>query len=167
MANDYDPQKITEWIEKDVAAKVKSDVNKKAAKAARTVQNDMLAKITAATPVRHYSTHTQVVSEIILHRNVNNPKAVKKVKAAEYQPGYLKSGWKKGTLKTKRAGVEKIYDVYNEHNPTVPHLLNFDHDLYSHGNFVGVVHGTGFMDKISDEAQAQLNAELSTFLERK
>ena len=115
-------------------------------------------------PVRHYSTHTQTVSRIIVHRGPSVPKAVKQVKEEKYQPGYFRQGWAYGNIKLKNG--REIYGVRNRAMPTVTHLLNFNHNLITHGKFRGEVQGTGFVEEAQNWGIRELERRLSEFLER-
>ena len=115
-------------------------------------------------PVRVYSTNTQVVKRIIVHRVPGVTAAVRQVKEAKYQPGYFKQGWAYGNIKLKNG--REIYGVRNRAMPTVTHLLNFNHNLLTHGKFRGVVRGTGFVDEVQDWGARELERRLSEFLER-
>ncbi len=159
---DYVPEEIEKWISDRVVKQTRADVEKKTSKAIRHTQDDMLSRIIAASPVRHYSTHTQVVSHITVHRSRNAARAVHVAAPEKEQPGYFKAGWVRGTLKTKSG---KIYGVRNKNMHTVPHLLNFDRRYFSHRHYIEILEGSGFMDRISEDAQRELDAELEQFLE--
>ncbi|MCC8042419.1 MAG: hypothetical protein LIO69_02710 [Oscillospiraceae bacterium] len=135
-----------------------------AAAAARRIQREMLAEVTAVSPVRKYPTpehDTGVVKEITVHRNPPAvPKAVHTEKAAYYQPGYFKAGWASKTNTYKDSGAKR-YFVYNKNMPTVTHLLNFDHVLVTHGALRGVVHGSRFLDDVQEKAMNEFENELS------
>lgn len=140
------------------------EVVKKSREAAKAVRNQMKPMVENKSPVRHYSTHTQTVSRIIVHRGPGVPKAVKQVKEEKYQPGYFKRGWAYGNIRL-RDGRE-IYGVRNRNMPTVTHLLNFDHALFAHRKLVGKVEGTSLVDDVQDWGARELERRLSEFLER-
>lgn len=165
------------------------EVKENAHRIAKNIRNrDMVQKLTDLSPVRNYSTHTQVVSEIIVHRNkeyrnidgryMNTggdeysalsglkiaKKAIHKEKGEQYQPGYFKKGWVKHDLHS-RDRYKTIYGVRNKNIPTVVHLLNYDHELITHNKHRGVVHGTGFVDNVSDEAMQKFDSEFTAWLE--
>ena len=131
---------------------------------AKTVRNEMKPKLEAVSPIRHYSTNTQVVKRIIVHRSPNVPRAIKQVKEEKYQPGYFKRGWAYGNIRL-RDGRE-IYGVRNRNMPTVTHLLNFDHVLFAHKKLVGKVEGTSLVDDVQNWGARELERRLSEFLER-
>lgn len=137
----------------------------RAREAAKDVRKEMKPRLEAVSPVRHYSTNTQVVSRIIVHRSNSVPRAVKQVKEARYQPGYFKTGWAYGNIRL-RDGRE-IYGVRNKNMPTVTHFLNFDHSLFTHGRAAGTVKGTGFVDDVQNWGISELDRRLSEFLERR
>ncbi len=154
---------LGDQIYKDILAYT-NDVVRKADKAAKEIQRQMVPMATNASPVRQYSTHTQEVSNITVHRS---PPAVRRAvhrKAPEkFQPGYFRSGWTVGTIAIANG---KLYGVRNKHMPTVTHLINFDHDLVVHGIRNGVVHGSGFVDAVQEWAERELDKRLSEFLEK-
>lgn len=140
------------------------DVLQKADRAAKDIQRQMLPMAESASPVRRYSTHTQVVSNITVHRKPPTVlRAVHQKAADKYQPGYFKSGWAKGTIKIDGG---RLYGVRNKHMPTVTHLLNFDHDLVVHGVRSGSVNGTGFVDAVQEWAEQEFDSRLSEFLDK-
>lgn len=136
----------------------------KAQTAAKEVRSLMKPKLEAVSPVRKYSTNTQVVKKIIVHRSPSVPKAVKEVKADKYQPGYFKQGWAYGLIRTKDG--REIYGVRNKNMPTVVHLLNFGHDLFTHGRLRGKVSGSELVDDVQSWGEQELERRLSEFLER-
>ncbi|MGN0508566.1 MAG: hypothetical protein ACI4GX_04980 [Ruminococcus sp.] len=138
-----------------------NDVKKKAHSAALDIEKQMVKMAEADSPVREYP---KVVKRITVHRSPNCPKAVRVVKPANFQPGYFKKGWTTGTIKTKSG---RLYGARNRNMPTVTHLLNFDHNIITHGAYRGVVHGTHFVDKIEEWGEQELDRRLSEFLERK
>lgn len=140
------------------------EVVKKSREAAKAVRNQMKPMVENKSPVRRYSTHTQTVSRIIVHRSPGVPKAVKQVKEEKYQPGYFKQGWAYGNIKLKNG--REIYGVRNRAMPTVTHLLNFNHNLITHGKFRGEVPGTGFVEEAQNWGIRELERRLSEFLER-
>lgn len=154
---------LGEQIFRDIVSYT-NEVKNKSHKTAAEIQKAMIPRITAASPIRHYSTHTQEVKRIVVHRHPPTiPKATKQVKEDKYQPGYFKKGWVKGNIKTKTG---KLYGVRNENMPTVVHLVNFGHDLISHGVGVGIVQGSFIVDKVEAWAEKELDAKLSEFLEK-
>lgn len=78
--------------------------------------------------------------------------------------GKMKSGWAKATV---YLGGKKVYAVRNKARPTVVHLLNFDRRHYSHGkpSRAGTLQGSGFVDKVQEEANAKLNSEIKKIFE--
>ncbi len=140
------------------------DVVKKSEKAAKAVRNQMKPMVEEKSPVRAYSTHTQVVKRIIVHRVPGVTSAVKQVKEDKYQPGYFKQGWDYGKIKLKNG--REIYGVRNKNMPTVTHLLNFDRNLITHGQFRRIVKGTGFVDEVQDWGTRELERRLSEFLNK-
>lgn len=140
------------------------DVVKKSEKAAKAVRNQMKPMVEEKSPVRAYSTHTQVVKRIIVHRVPGVTSAVKQVKEDKYQPGYFKQGWDYGKIKLKNG--REIYGVRNKNMPTVTHLLNFDRNLITHGQFRRIVKGTGFVDEVQDWGTRELEKRLSEFLNK-
>lgn len=141
-----------------------SDVVEKAEDAAKKISKDMAAMAEEASPVRHYSTHTQTVKRIVVHRAPPTvPKAIREVKDDKYQPGYFKKGWTTGQIKLKNG---KIFGARNRNMPTVTHLLNFDRNLITHGQFRRIVKGTGFVDEVQDWGTRELERRLSEFLNK-
>lgn len=140
------------------------EVVKKSKDAALAVRNQMKPMVEERSPVRVYSTNTQVVKRIIVHRVPGVTAAVRQVKESKYQPGYFKQGWAYGNIKLKNG--REIYGVRNKAMPTVTHLLNFDHNLLTHGKYRGVVEGTSFVDEVQNWGVRELERRLSEFLER-
>lgn len=120
---------------------------------ANDIQEQMLTKIKQVTPVRKYSTNTQVVKRIIVHRSPPAvPKAIRQEKAAKYQPGMTRKSWKRltthnlegmysfgggthsilqstiGTNIRSAQTPRTIYAVRNTARWSIIHLLNFGHD---------------------------------------
>lgn len=110
------------------------EVVKKSKEAAKAVRNQMKPMLEERSPIRKYSTNTQVIKRIIVHRGENVPKAVHQIKEEKYQPGYFKKGWAYGNIRL-RDGRE-IYGVRNRNMPTVTHLLNFGHALFAHTKLI-------------------------------
>lgn len=131
------------------------------------VRNAMKPMLEAASPIRHYSTNTQTVRRIVVHRNPPSvPKAVKEIKAAKYQPGYFKVGWNYGNIKAGRN--REIYGVKNKNMPTVVHLVNFTHDIVAHGmRYINAAHGSNLVDNVQNWGARELERRLSEFLERR
>ena len=132
--------------------------------AARKIRNQMKAKLDETTPVQDYPYNNGVVMRIVVHRRKNIP-AVKEVASADRQPGAMKSGWANATL--KNAEGRYVIGVRNKTLPTVVHLVNFDHDVFSHKRFTGTVyHGSGFVDKVQDWGQEELDKEIKKILDK-
>ena len=144
------------------------EVRAKAEQAAKEIQKEMKAKLLngETTPKRAYPTKahdTGVVMEITRNRIGNTP-AVHTKKKDSCQPGMMRKGWVVKDLKIKDNSI--IYGVRNKNMPTVVHLVNFDHELITHGAVRGTVHGTGFVDEVSEWGRNELDRELDEFLER-
>ncbi len=164
-------------------------LSKEAHQAAKDVQKQMLAMVESKTPIRQYSTHTQNVQRITVHRSKNVPKAVHCPKAAKYQPGVTKASWKYLTSSTlfrsssdpqallwSRVGstlpTDKepriVYAVRNTTRWSIIHLINFDHDTVAHDNrYLNSSKGSGFVTSVQDWGIEELDKKLSKFLERK
>lgn len=132
--------------------------------AAKNIRNQMRRKLEDTTPVQDYPHNNGVVKRIVVHRRGRIP-AVKENAPAHRQPGAMKAGWVNATLKNKQGRY--IIGVRNEALPTVVHLVNFDHDVYSHRKFTGkVFKGTEFVDKVQEWGQEQLDREIQNILNR-
>lgn len=132
--------------------------------AAKNIRNQMRRKLEDITPVQDYPHNNGVVKRIVVRRRGKIP-AIKENASADRQPGAMKGGWVNATLKNKQGRY--IIGVRNVALPTVVHLVNFDHDVYSHKKFTGVVyHGTGFVDKVSEWGQEQLDREIQNILNK-
>lgn len=130
-------------------------------KAAKKIQQEMKRQIEAATPVRDYPYNNGTVMRIIVHRGGNVKRAV--WQQAEHQPGAMKKGWTTVTL--NKNYWKKIYGVRNKAYPSLIHLVNFDHDVVSHGEKTWrVVHGTEFVTKVQKNGQDKLDAEIKKIL---
>ena len=135
-------------------------VKKSAEFIAEDIQKQMVKKAEEASPTRQYPA---VVRKITVHRSKAAPKAIKEIRPDRFQPGYFKQGWTTGTIKTKSG---RLYGVFNKNMPTVTHLLNFNHNLITHGKFRGEVQGTGFVEEAQNWGIRELERRLSEFLER-
>ena len=163
MAEYVSVDELAERVIRDMS-QYSNEVVERSRAVARAVRNEMKPKLEAVSPIRHYSTNTQVVKRIIVHRSPNVPRAIKQVKEEKYQPGYFKKGWAYGNIRL-RDGRE-IYGVRNRNMPTVTHLLNFDHALFAHKKLVGKVEGTSLVDDVQNWGARELERRLSEFLER-
>ena len=163
MAEYVSVDELAERVIRDMS-QYSNEVVERSRAVAKTVRNEMKPKLEAVSPTRHYSTNTQVVKRIIVHRSPNVPRAIKQVKEEKYQPGYFKQGWAYGNIRL-RDGRE-IYGVRNRNMPTVTHLLNFDHALCSHKKLVGKVEGTSLVDDVQNWGARERERRLSEFLER-
>ena len=163
MAEYVSVDELAERVIRDMS-QYSNEVVERSRAVAKAVRNEMKPKLEAVSPVRHYSTNTQVVKRIIVHRSANVPRAIKQVKEEKYQPGYFKQGWAYGNIKLKNG--REIYGVRNRAMPTVTHLLNFNHNLITHGKFRGEVQGTGFVEEAQNWGIRELERRLSEFLER-
>lgn len=156
--------------------------------AAKEIQAEMKERIEIATPIRNYSTHTQVVSKIVAHRNPPTVlRAVKQVKNDKYQPGTTKKSWKYLTtnnlfggtsraLRQSRIGAtlstdtspRTIYAIRNTTRWSIIHLLNATHDTVSHKvRYIESSKGSGFVTKVQEWGQAELDKRLSKIIEKK
>ena len=132
--------------------------------AARKIRNQMKSKLEETTPVQDYPYNNGVVMQITVHRHGDTP-AVKEPAPAYRQPGAMAKGWTNATLKNKSGRF--VIGVRNKNLPTVVHLVNFDHDVFSHKRFTGTVyHGTGFVDKVQDWGQEELDKEIKQILDK-
>lgn len=125
-----------------------SDCNKEIRKAMNKIQNEMLTDIQNTTPVRKYEWNDGVVR---IHTGAG-------LVNSSHQPGMLKAGWVKETV--KNFGDEYVLAVRNKALPTVVHLVNFDHDHYSWGARKGVIKGTEFVDNAQEEAQEKVDKKV-------
>lgn len=163
MAEYVSVEEVSERVIRDMS-QYSREVVEKAQQTAKAVRNEMKPKLEETSPVRHYSTNTQVVKRIIVHRSPSVPKAVKQVKEPKYQPGYFKQGWAYGNIRLRNG--REIYGVRNRNMPTVTHLINFDHALFVHRQLAGKVEGSGFVDEVQNWGVRELERRLSEFLER-
>ena len=136
-------------------------VKKNSESIVKDIQKQMVKKAEEASPTRQYPA---VVRKITVHRSKAAPKAIKEIRPDRFQPGYFKQGWTTGTIKTKSG---RLYGACNKNMPTVTHLLNFDHNLITHGQHWGVVHGSHFVDKVEEWGEKELDGRLSEFLEKR
>ena len=133
--------------------------------AARRIRNEMRPELETVTPVRNYPHNNGVVMRITVHRIGSGKKARRAKREAlpdEFQPGAMRSGWINATLKSKQGRY--VVGVRNKTVPSLIHLVNFDHDLVSHGHRVGVVHGTSFVDKVQEKGQQKFSEEAERIL---
>ena len=141
-----------------------SDVVEKAEDAAKKISKDMAAMAEVASPVRHYSTHTQTVKRIVVHRAPPTvPKAIREVKDDKYQPGYFKKGWTTGQIKLKNG---KIFGARNRNMPTVVHLVHFGHNLITHGKGGGIVQGSYLLDHVQEWGEREFERQIDEFLDK-
>ena len=141
------------------------EVVKKSKEAAKAVRNQMKPMLEERSPIRKYSTNTQVIKRIIVHRGENVPKAVHQIKEEKYQPGYFKRGWTHGIVKVN--SHRELYGVYNKNIPTIPHLLNTTHDIVAHGiKYFNAATGTRIITDVQNWGERELERRLSEFLER-
>lgn len=124
----------------------------------KEIQNKMYHELQNVTPVRR-----NVAEVWHITANRYNGHAAVRVKAPEKeQPGRTKAGWIKSTVKLNGTTV---YAVRNKNRPSVIHLLNFDHDHFSHGKCTGEVKGTGFVDKVQNEGANELHRAIREIFE--
>lgn len=164
MADNVSVDELAERVIRDMT-QYSEEVKKKSREAAKAVRDQMKPMVESKSPIRKYSTHTQTVKKIMVYRSPPEvPRAIKRVKENKYQPGYFKQGWTYGTITMKKG--REIYGVRNKNMPTVTHLLNFNHNLLTHGKFRGEVQGTGFVDEVQNWGARELERRLSEFLDR-
>lgn len=134
--------------------------------AARKIRNEMRTELETVTPVRNYPHNNGVVMRITVHRIGSGKKAQRAEREAAseaYQPGAMRAGWINATLRNKEGRY--IIGVRNKTVPMLIHLVNFDHDLVTHGKRKGVVHGIRFVTKVQDEGQKKLEEEIKKIIE--
>ena len=132
---------------------------------AKAVRNQMKPMLEERSPIRKYSTNTQIVKRIIVHRGENVPKAVRQIKEEKYQPGYFKRGWVQGIVKVNNH--RELYGVYNKNIPTIPHLLNTTHDIVAHDiKYYNAAAGTQLITDVQNWGEKELERRLSEFLEK-
>ena len=79
MAEYVSVDELAERVIRDMS-QYSNEVVERSRAVAKTVRNEMKPKLEAVSPIRHYSTNTQVVKRIIVHRSPNVPRAIKQVK---------------------------------------------------------------------------------------
>lgn len=151
---------------------------------ANDIQKQMLTKIQQVTPVRKYSTNTQVVKRIIVHRSPPAvPKAIRQEKAAKYQPGVTRESWKRLTTNNLGANVHSIlqsnigsnirsdhktrtiYAVRNTTRWSIIHLINFDHDTVAHKiKYIESSKGSNFVTEVQEWGKRELERRLQEIL---
>lgn len=144
--------------------------------AARKIRNEMRTDLEkeldkkspngTGTPVRNYPHNNGVVMRITVHRIGSGKKAqnAKREAAPEaYQPGAMRAGWVNAALRNKEGRY--IIGVRNKTVPMLIHLVNFDHDLVTHGKRKGVVHGIRFVTKVQDKGREKLDEEIKKILD--
>ncbi len=131
-------------------------------KSARKIQNQIKQKLEETTPVENYPYNNGVKMEIVVQRR----KKIKAIKAhAERQPGLMKSGWTKATLKNK--DKKYVIGVRNKAVPSLVHLVNFDHRVVAHKKDTGVMyHGSHFVDKVQEWGQKEFEKEIEKILNK-
>lgn len=135
-------------------------------KAALSIQKDMLNEVISQSPVQDYQ-HNGGVRRRIIVRRIGKSPAKWGSWEGKFSPGKLRAGWIKTDLKPKKKVKQKIYAVRNKDVPTLVHLVNFDHDLKSHGNDTGyVVHGTQYVTKVQDKGIERFGKEIENILNK-
>lgn len=148
---------------------------------ANDIQEKMLEKIVNVTPVRKYSTHTQVVSRIIVHRSEPNvPKAIRERKDSKYQPGTTRQSWKRLTtnnlgsnvysllqssigsnIRSPGAKTRTVYAVRNTTRWSIIHLINFTHDTVAHNKtYLDSSKGSNFVTEVQNWGERELKRRL-------
>lgn len=136
---------------------------KKIENAAKVLQTKMLNELPAVTPVRHYPHNGGIVKHITANRSGNSP-AQREVAPDYEQPGAMKAGWVKATVKLGKNG-NRVYAVRNKNLPSVVQLLNFKRDHYSHGKITGELPGNNFVTTVQENAQKELDREITRIME--
>lgn len=136
---------------------------KKIENAAKALQAKMLSELPAVTPVRRYPYNGGVVRHITASRMGNTP-AQRENAPDNEQPGAMKTGWVKATVKLGKNG-NIVYAVRNKNLPSVVHLLNFDRNHYSHGKITGKIPGNDFVTKVQENALKELDREITRIME--
>lgn len=154
---------------------------------AKDIQKQMLNKIIERTPVRDYSTHTQEVSRIIVHRHDPDvPMAIREIKADKYQPGTTRDSWQRLTtyvlggaefsIKHSRVGfttreksqTRTIYAIRNVTRWSIIHLLNFNHDTVAHGvRYLESTEGSNFVTDVQNWGKKELDRRLKEYFDAK
>lgn len=130
---------------------------------AKQLQNKMAAELPPQTPVQKYNSRSGVVNHITVNRVGNNPAV--RVTAPDYeQPGAMRQGWQKATVKLGKNG-QKVYAVRNKALPTIVHLINFDRDFFSHGQIKKRLSGSFFVTNIQDTAAEELKEKIRQIME--
>lgn len=154
---------------------------------ANDIQKQMLNKITRITPVRDYSTHTQEVSRIIVHRHEPDvPMAVRERKADKYQPGTTKDSWRRLTTSSlgkaeysiahsrvgyttrEKSQTRTIYAIRNVTRWSIIHLLNFKHDTVAHEvRYLESAKGSNFVTDVQNWGRQELDRRLKEYFDAK
>lgn len=132
-------------------------------KVAKKTQNQMLTELSQGntTPVRNYPHNNGTVMKIIVHRGGEVKKAKRQI--SQHQPGAIKEGWEKVTLKQKNG--KRVLGVKNKAYPQLIHLINFDHDVVSWGEDTGkTAKGSKFVTKVQEKGQQKLDEEIKKIL---
>lgn len=139
------------------------EVSEQAHSAAKSIQKEMKAAIIENSPVRQYPA---VVRKIDVHRHPPQiPKAIKSVRPSKYQPGaYKNDGWRTATKHLKGSG-RVLYGVSNK-KYTLTHLIDLGHKGIAHGKYFGEVEGLGFVEKVQEWGEKQLDGKLKEFLKK-
>lgn len=165
MDNYMGDSHIGDAISQDIS-KWTGEKEKQVQTAARKIRNDMRTELEKVTPVRNYPYNNGVVRRIVVRRIGSGKKAQKAIRENApdaYQPGAMRAGWINATLKNKDGRY--VIGVRNKTVPMLIHLVNFDHDLVTHGKRKGVVHGIRFVTKVQDEGQKKLGEEIQKILD--